>query len=342
MNANSFGQIFRVTTFGESHGPALGVIVDGCPSGVFFDGELLQKNLDRRRPGQSSVTTSRNELDRVEILSGVFEDKTLGTPIAMMVRNQDANSASYTPTHLETRRGHATDLWQDKFAHSDPRGSGRASGRETVCRVMAGSVAQMALKALCPELSVIGYVSQIGPISISEAQKKDLEKTALKSSNFVDGFETRLPHKELNAEAAKLLTQAKLEGDSFGGYIDLLIEGCPKALGQPVFHKMKADFASAFLGVGATASIRIGEADLSINGRQFHTQDEVYGGIRGGITTGESLKVQVGFKPPATVNDMAKVGRHDPCILPRAVPVIEAMANLVLVDHVLWNRLDRI
>lgn len=336
MSANSFGHIFKVTTFGESHGGGLGVVIEGCPSGVSFDMELLKKNMNRRRPGQSSVTTSRVETDTPKLLSGVFEGRTLGTPIAIMIENNNVDSSSYSQRNLEQRKGHATDLWADKFGHSDPRGSGRASGRETASRVMAGSVGQMVLKELSPNLNVCAYVSQIGPIFLGEPPSE-------LSNEFVDQFPTRMPKAELNQKATHLLEKAKSEGDSFGGVVGLQITGCPRGLGQPVFHKIKSDLASALMGIGAASSVRFGGADenYSLSGLEFHDSNKNYGGIRGGITTGEVIQCHLGFKPPATIGKMAKEGRHDPCILPRVVPVVEAMTHLVLVDHLLWVRLDR-
>lgn len=314
MSANDFGHLFRVTTFGESHGEALGCVIDGCPAGVPFDLEKLQAWLDRRRPGQNASVSSRNEPDQAEVLSGVFEGKTLGSPIAMMVRNQDARSKDYTLEKVQTRPGHAGDLWQEKFGHSDFRGSGRASGRETVARVMAGAVAEMFVRSQVPQCRVKGTIEQLGPWK---------------------GEETEAIQQGLQV--------AKAEGQSFGGTVSLVIEGAPRHLGQPVFHKLKSDLAAAMMSVGATVGVEFGEGFSSTHqaGSDFHGTAQNYGGLRGGISTGDPIGMRIAFKPASTLGKMAKEGRHDPAIVPRAVPVLEAMAWLVLADHLLWRRLDR-
>lgn len=344
MSANTFGHLFQVSTFGESHGVALGALIQGCPAGVPFDLDLLSKNLKRRRPGQSSITTARKEADEPQILSGVYEGKTLGTPMAIVVYNKDKDSSSYKAVNLEMRKGHATDLWQSKFGHSDPRGSGRASGRETLSRVLGGSVAQMALKELYPELKTFGFVSQVGPLQMDSKVVHRLAQEVRDGTLDPDHFTTRIPEPSLDDQAVHLLNEAKASGDSFGGMIDLFVSGVPKNLGQPVFKKLKSELASAILSVGAVNSVEIGFASelRSFSGARFHGQEDVYGGLRGGITTGEDLHLRVGFKPPATLGKMALEGRHDPCILPRAVPVLESMVSMVLMDQVLWTRLDRI
>ncbi len=342
MNANTFGRIFQVSTFGESHGNALGAVIQGCPAGVPFDNELLVKNLNRRRPGQSTITTARNEKDQPEILSGVYDGKTLGTPIAIIVRNEDHDSSSYTEAHLKMRKGHATDLWQSKFGHSDPRGSGRASGRETLSRVIGGSVAQMLLNVLAPDIKTSAFVSQIGSLKMDESEILEVAKSIEDQKINVDTFSTRMPLEKLDREANELLLNAKEEGESFGGMIEIFVHSTPQNLGQPVFMKLKSEFAMAMMSVGATNSFEIGFANLqrTLSGKKFHSENQSYGGLRGGISTGEDLHLRVGFKPPATLSDMAKAGRHDPCILPRAIPVLEAMANLVLADQVLLTRVD--
>ncbi|OGQ22421.1 MAG: chorismate synthase [Deltaproteobacteria bacterium RIFCSPLOWO2_02_FULL_44_10] len=325
MPANSFGQHFRITTFGESHGIALGVVIDGCPAGVLFDETLLHEWMQRRRPGSSSVVSSRNESDIPEILSGMFEGKTLGTPIAIIVRNQDARSEDYQKIKNNPRPGHADDVWQEKFGHADYRGGGRASGRETGARVMAAAIAQMFVQTISPEILIQGVITQIGPLTLTPEEQKN----------------------HFTGRVEKFLLQAKEEGKNYGGVVDLTIAGAPKGLGQPVFHKFKSDLASAYMSVGATSAVEIGDgfASASAEGSEFHRRGETespYGGIRGGITTGEPISVRVAFKPPASVLDVAKKGRHDPCIVPRALPVCEAMTWLVLADHLLWQRLDRI
>lgn len=340
MSANSFGQLFKITSFGESHGNALGVVIDGCPAGVPFNMELMTENLKKRRPGQSSVTTSRNEMDTPEILSGVFENKTLGTPICIIVRNQDQKSSDYDKIKNEARIGHADDTWKEKFGHVDPRGGGRSSGRETLARVIAGSVAQMLCQKLQPEIQIKAYSSQIAEFQLSREEKNNVWKTN------IEDFITRFPSLEKNKQIIELLEKAKNEGESYGGHVEVQINNIPRGLGQPVFHKFKSDLASAMLSIGAAISFEFGEGaeSLKLKGTEFHQSmnSAVYGGIRGGITTGEKLQFNVGFKPTSSIKDTAKQGRHDPCIVPRAVPVVEAMTWLLIADHILWARLDQI
>lgn len=338
MSANTFGQIFKVTTFGESHGPALGVIIDGCPAGVHFNHELILKNLNRRRPGQSSVTSSRQEKDEPEVLSGIFENRTLGTPICIIVRNEDQKSGDYEQIKDQARVGHADDTWKAKFGHVDHRGGGRSSGRETLSRVIAGSVAQMLCQQINPQLQVKAYSSQIGEFVIDAEELRDIWQTD------VDQFETRFPS-ERNTKIVQFLEKAKREGESYGGVVEARVKNISAGLGQPVFHKFKSDLSSAMLSLGAVSAFEFGDGFGSVSqlGTEFHkTMDsESYGGIRGGITTGEPILFRVGFKPTSSIKDVAKKGRHDPCIVPRAVPVIEAMTWLLVADHMLWARLDQ-
>lgn len=334
MPANSWGERFVCTTFGESHGPGLGVVIDGCPAGVEWDQTLLERELQRRRPG-GELVSARNEADAPEVLSGVYENKTLGTPIAILVRNQDARSQDYEK--LPPRRGHADDVWLNKFDHSDPRGGGRASGRETVARVLAGGVARMALNTMLPELKIFGYASQIGPITLEEQNAQALRHEA-------DKFPARLPSPQLASQVEELLKKAKAEGQSYGGIAEIAVVGAPRGLGQPVFNKLKSDWAAALMSVGATSALEIGEglATVQETGTDFHSGEmKVYGGIRGGISTGEELRARIHFKPTSSFLDVAKRGRHDPCIVPRAIPVLEAMTALVLMDHLLWSKTDK-
>ncbi|WP_373998343.1 chorismate synthase [Bdellovibrio bacteriovorus] len=341
MSASQFGSRFVITSFGESHGTALGVVIDGCPAGVRFDTEILKKELERRRPGHhgsGQIVSGRQETDIPEVLSGVFEEKTLGTPIAIIVRNQDARSQDYKEIKNSPRAGHADDMWKNKFGHSDHRGGGRSSGRETVSRVMAGAVAQMLLKETSPKTRVMGYASQIGPFSLTPD-----ERTQVSSKN-VDSFQARFPSNR-DVEVAELLKSAQISGDSYGGVAEILIENPPAYLGQPVFHKLKSDLARAFLSVGATNGFELGLGfdSAEVKGTEFHQgSQEAYGGIRGGISTGESILLKVSFKPTSSILDVAKKGRHDPCIVTRAIPVLEAMTWLVLADHWLWSKTDRI
>ena len=334
---NTFGELFRVTTFGESHGPALGAVIDGCPAGVALDRERIQAALNRRRPGQSAVTTPRAEPDQVELLSGLFEGKTLGTPIAAVVRNQDARSQDYSKLATEDRPGHADRVWRERFKHRDPRGGGRTSGRETLSRVIGGAVAEALLERDVPSLSTVGWVAQVGPI-IAPLPGAGLTRA------LVDLQTTRCPDPAANEAMHALIVAAKAKGDSYGGVIQLRVEGLPVGLGEPVFGKLKAVMSSALAGVGAVTGVVWGPSDLEERlmapGTVFHAVPEggrpspVYGGIQGGLSNGEPLEVRVLFKPPATLKDHAKGGRHDPCILPRAVPVLEAMLSMVLAD--LW------
>lgn len=315
MSANSFGKYFNITSFGESHGDALGVIIQGCPAGVDFNTEILNEMLFRRRPGSSKAVSGRDEKDQPKVLSGVFEGKTLGTPIAIQVLNQDARSKDYDKLKNRPRPGHADDVWQEKFGHRDHRGGGRSSGRETIARVMGGAVARMLMENRYPEMKIISKPVKIGPLENPEEK-----------------------------EIIEFLTQAKAEGQSYGGVGEVIIQNPPKSLGQPVFHKLKADLTSAIMGIGATTGIEIGEGfrAASAKGTEFHSDEKVYGGIRGGISTGEAIQFRVAFKPTSSVLDVAKQGRHDPCIVLRALVVLESMAWLVLADHDQWKQLDKV
>ena len=341
MSANQFGSRFVVTSFGESHGVALGVVIDGCPAGVTFSQALLEKEMIRRRPGHhgsNQVVSGRNEADMPEVLSGIFDGKTLGTPIAMIVRNQDARSQDYAIIQNAPRGGHADDMWKNKFGHSDHRGGGRSSGRETVARVMAGSVARMMMAEVSAPTKVIGYASQIGPFQLTQ------EERAQVADKDIDSFQARFPSARQN-EVAELLKTAQENGESHGGIAEILIQNPPAYLGQPVFHKLKSDLAQAFLSVGAANGFELGLGfeSASVKGTNFHqSSQDVYGGIRGGISTGESILLRVSFKPTSSILDVAKKGRHDPCIVTRAIPVLESMTWLVLADHYLWAKTDRI
>ncbi|MBX2987709.1 MAG: chorismate synthase [Bdellovibrionaceae bacterium] len=344
MGANVFGQRFQLMSFGESHGVALGAVIDGCPAGVIFDEELLRREMGRRRPGQSALTTSRQEADEVEILSGVYEGRTLGTPIAVMVRNRDQRSPDYATIAQQPRPGHADDVWKEKFGHSDPRGGGRSSGRETLSRVIGGALARMFLRQEVPPLHVLGMTSQVGDLLLTEEDRRLLAAQDPASVN-VDAHAARFPSLHA-ARAEEKILAAREAGDSLGGAAEIWITSPPKGLGQPVFHKLKADLAAAMMSVGATSAVEIGagvEAGAA-RGQEFHVDaaGDVYGGIRGGIASGETIRVRVSFKPTSSIHDVAKKGRHDPFIVTRAVPVLEAMAWMVMADHVLWARTDRV
>lgn len=343
---NRFGRLFTFTTFGESHGPAMGAVIDGCPAGVIWKQELLDQFLERRRPGKSNLTSGRQEHDRVEILSGVFDGKTLGTPIAAVIRNADARSEDYRPEALATRPGHATDLWQEKYGHSDPRGSGRASGRETVSRVIAGAVARMLVEQLHPEIRVLGFVEKIGPVEISSEERDVVLRTYENNPSRVDEFSLRCPVPQKNQAMEDLLRAAKENGESYGGVAAIRLLHVPRGLGEPVFYKLKSTLSSAFMSIGATMGFEIGAGFASgeASGAEFHSPEagvDNYGGLRGGITTGEPIALRIAFKPTSSRREMALKGRHDPCIVPRAVPVLEAMAWTVLADQLLLNRTNK-
>lgn len=352
-SANTFGQVFRLTTFGESHGVGLGAVIEGCPSGIPFDLDLIEKELMRRRPGQHGLSSQRpqsdrNEEDQVELISGVYEGVTLGTPIAMLVRNKDQRSKDYSNIKSSPRPGHADDLWQGKYTHYDHRGGGRSSGRETVGRVLGGAVAGMLLQELSPKTQVTGFITQIGPIQLSDREIKDIKNNTV-NSQFVDQYKTRIPNKEKDKEASDLLEVAKEEGKSYGALVEVQIHQPPKFLGQPVFHKLKSDLTAAMLSVGATVGVEFGggfslakEEGSYLHGEKGKDHPEIYGGIRGGISTGEDIHLRIAIKPTSTVLDVAKKGRHDPCVALRAIPVFEAMARLVLADHLLQKRFDNL
>ncbi len=331
---NTFGQLFRLTTFGESHGPAMGALIDGCPAGVPLETEAIQAALNRRRPGQSALVSPRQELDTVEVLSGVYEGKTLGTPIAAVVRNENARPQDYAQLSTVDRPGHADAVWRARFGHRDPRGGGRTSGRETLSRVIGGAVAEALLRRDVPSIRSVAWVCQVG------ALKAPAMKTA-PTRPAVDAHATRCPDPQVAEAMAAAILEAKEAGDSLGGAIAARIDGVPVGWGEPVFGKMKAVLAYALGGIGAVTGVVWGSddvlCDIAKRGREFHQPGEfgpsqVYGGIQGGLSNGEPLLLTVFFKPPSTLDAHAKGGRHDPCILPRAVPVVEAMVSLVLAD----------
>jgi chorismate synthase len=334
---NTFGHVFQVHTFGESHGLALGVVIDGCPSNVNIDEQKIINYMSRRRPGQNEFVTARNESDSYKILSGVFESKTLGTPIAAEVYNENQNSKDYE--NLKPRKGHADSSWVQKFEHSDLRGGGRSSGRETLSRVLAGSIARQALETLNPDLKIYVWVDSVGPIK----NKLALEKFEMKFQIY-EGLQCLLgfPDESQTEDLKQLLAEAKLNGESYGGVVRVKIKNLKPGLGQPVFSKLKADLASALFSIGAVQGLNLGAADVHLKGTEFHAQNAPYGGIQGGISTGEDIDLEIKMKPTSSIMDVAKRGRHDPCILPRALVVIESMLALVLVDHLLLSRLDRI
>jgi len=358
---NSFGQLFRVTTFGESHGGGIGVVIDGCPPRINISEADLQRELDRRRPGQSKLTTQRKEEDRCEILSGVFEGKTLGTPIAIAVRNKDARPEDYNEIAGKFRPSHADYTYEAKYGIRNWQGGGRASARETIGRVAAGAVAKKVLSALYPDFELIAYVREIHEVTAkidrSTVKMEDVEK------NIV-----RCPDSSAAKKMISLIEQVRDEGDSVGGVIECIARGIAPGLGEPVFDKLEADLAKAMLSIPATKGFEIGSgfAATRMRGSQHNdpfemregkirTRTNNSGGVQGGISNAEDIYFRVAFKPPATIaleqktvtsskqqSQLAARGRHDPCVLPRAVPIVEAMAALVLCDHALRQNAIRL
>ncbi len=326
MRGNKFGKLFSFVTFGESHGEALGVVLDGVSAGLDFSLEALQLELDRRAPGRVAGTTNRKEADKAEVLSGIFEGKTLGTPIAVIVRNTNQRSKDYDKLKTEYRPGHADETTQNKYGIRDHRGGGRSSGRETLARVIAGYFAGL----MIPKIKVRAYISKMGPFESTVEELRERED--ISPYNF--------PNTDKNTEIKKYLLGLKANGESVGGRISVLIEGTPVGLGEPAFDKLKADFAKSLLSIGACVSFSfgLGEEMANLMGSEVSTQRGNFGGIEGGISNGEDIFLTTTFKPTSTVGEKAKEGRHDPCILPRAVPVVEAMVKCVLADHLLRQR----
>ncbi len=327
MASNFFGDLLRITTFGESHGPALGVVIDGCPAGIPLTVEDFLPELARRRPGQSAVTTARKEDDAPEILSGVFEDKTTGMPIAVIVRNVNQRSEDYERLRLEYRTGHADQTYAEKYGHRDHRGGGRSSGRETVARVIAGVVAR---KLLPPETHIIGHTIKIGAHEAKKFLPDTIEQNPVRCADPAVA-------KEMEATILKL----KQEGNSVGGLIQIRVQKPPKSLGDPVFRKLKERLADGIMSIGAVTGFSYGAgfATAEMHGQDYVTNPENFGGILGGISTGDDLVLTVSIKPASSVGETAKQGRHDPCIVPRVIPVAEAIVALVLADCLLLQRI---
>lgn len=353
MGINHFGHHFRMSTFGESHGTSIGLIIEGCPAGIIWDQELLLYNLSRRRPGKhnqkKNINSDRNEKDIPILHSGIFEGKSLGTPIALSIENTDQKSSDYTHIKNHARPGHADHVWKSKYEHWDYRGGGRASGRETACRVMAGSIAQMLLKELSPETKSFAFVDRVFDQEVSNIYEnfqtlKELEHPW----SSIDSQVTRIPHGPTAKQVESLLIKAKDEGKSYGGSASLFISAPPAFIGEPIFYKLKNALSNAFMSIGAVCAVEManGIAASYFEGSKYH--DPVnkapfkYAGINGGIATGEDIHFRIYFKPTASVLHTAKKGRHDPCIIPRAIPVLEAMANLVIADLLLLKKTNKI
>ena len=352
-----FGQLFRITTFGESHGGGIGVVIDGCPSQISLGKAEIQRELDRRRPGQSKIVSSRSESDCCEILSGVFEGKTLGTPIAILVRNEDARPEAYEALKETFRPSHADFTYEAKYGIRNWQGGGRASARETIGRVAAGAVAREVLSQLYPGLEILAYVIQAHDISAS------VDPGRVKLGE-VEATPVRCPDQAAAERMMQAIDQAREEGDSLGGVIECVVRGAPPGLGEPVFDKLEADLAKAMLSLPATKGFEIGSgfAAAAMKGSEHNDPFELRegkvrtttnrsGGVQGGISNGENIIFRVAFKPTATIarsqqtvtasgeaTTLKARGRHDPCVLPRAVPMVEAMAALVICDHALRQR----
>ena len=330
MASNSFGNLLRITTFGESHGVALGVVIDGCPAGIALSAGDFLSELARRRPGQSAVTTARSESDAPEILSGVFEGKTTGMPITVIVRNADQKSADYDKLRNEFRVGHADQAFAEKYGHRDHRGGGRQSGRETVARVIAGVVARKILPA---DTRITGSTKQVGPIEAEVYKPDTIEKNPVRCADPAAA-------KLMEAYVLKL----KAEADSTGGLIEIRIQHPPKNLGDPVFAKLKSRLADAVMTIGAVTGFSYGAGfrTACMRGSEYAANPENFGGMLGGISTGDTIVCTVSIKPSSSIGQVAKEGRHDPCIVPRVIPVIEAMIALVLADCYLLQNAYRL
>ena len=351
---NTFGELFRLTTFGESHGPGVGGVIDGMPPGVEVELDFIQHELDRRRPAQSALTTARKEGDKVEILSGVFEGKTTGCPIGFLVRNENQHSNDYDNLRNLFRPSHADFTYFKKYGLRDHRGGGRTSARETIARVVGGAFAKLALRRL--GISITAYTSQVGHIALPGTYA-DLDLSLVESNPV------RCPDEKVAEEMAKLIAEVKAEGDTIGGIISCVVKGCPPGLGEPVFGKLHARLGAAMLSINAVKGFEYGAGFAGVTQRGSE-QNDVFvrrsdgsigtltnrsGGIQGGISNGEDIYFRVAFKPVATllreqqtvdiagnaVSVKAR-GRHDPCVLPRAVPIVEAMTSMVLLDSYMF------
>ena len=352
---NTYGNIFTLTSFGESHGEAVGGVVDGMPAGIDIDLDFIQSELDRRRPGQSAITTSRKEADKVELLSGVFEGKSTGCPIGFVVRNTNQHSKDYENMRNVFRPSHADYTYTSKYGVRDYRGGGRSSARITISRCVAGALAKLALRQV--GVSVTAYTSQVGDIAIdTDYRNHDFSK--------IETNAVRCPDLEAAAKMEKLIAEVKGKGDTIGGIITCVIKGCPAGLGEPEFGKLHAALGSAMLGINAVNGFEYGAGFACVNRRGselndvftegFHTTTNNSGGIQGGISNGEDIYFRIAFKPVATLlmeqhtvdkdgnpTTLTARGRHDPCVLPRAVPIVEAMAAMTILDYYLLSKTVR-
>ena len=354
MPGNSIGKMFKLTTFGESHGVAIGGVIDGCPAGLEIDVDSVQTDLNRRRPGQSAIVTQRKEPDTVEFLSGIFEGKSTGTPIGFVIKNANQKSKDYSHIKDTYRPSHADYTYDEKYGVRDYRGGGRSSARETACRVVAGSIA----KQLLGNLKITAYVSSVGKIELNKSYQ-DLDFSEIEKNPV------RCPDPELASEMEAYIKEVRADGDTVGGIVDCVIENVPKGLGEPVFDKLHAELGKAMLSINAVKGFEYGSGFEGTKMRgsehndQFNTdgstKTNLSGGIQGGISNGMDIYFKVAFKPVATliqkqhtINskgeevEMQGKGRHDPCVVPRAVPIVESMAALVLADFYLQNKSSKI
>ena len=355
---NTFGRLFRITTWGESHGGGVGVVIDGCPSQLAINEEEIQLELDRRRPGQNKLVTPRDEADKVHILSGIFEGETLGTPISLMVYNKDAKPEAYKNMKDTFRPSHADYTYEAKYGTRNWQGGGRSSARETIGRVAAGAIAKKIL--IKDSIDTIAYVRQIHTITA------EINRDVIKQEE-VEKSLVRCPHKESSDLMVERVEKARDEGDSLGGVIECVIRNVPVGLGEPVFDKLKADLAKAMMSLPATMGVEFGSGfegtfltgsehndAFYMEGDRVRTKTNHSGGMQGGISNGEDIYFRIAFKPTATIfkkqssvtsdykeTELQAKGRHDPCVIPRAVPIVEAMANLVILDHLLINKINQ-
>ena len=350
MSSNTFGNIFTLTTFGESHGDSIGGIIDGCPSGKKINIDLVQTDLDRRKPGQSKIVTQRKEDDTVEILSGLFEGKTTGTPIGFVIKNKDHKSTDYSHIKESYRPSHADYVYEKKYGNRDYRGGGRSSARETACRVVAGSIA----KQILSNIQINAYVSKVGSVSINKTHS-ELDFNNIEKNNV------RCPDLSTAKEMEELIMKIRKDGDTVGGVITCVIKNTPLGIGEPVFKKLHSELGAAMLSINAVKGFEYGSGfdGTKMRGSQHNdiinpdgtTKTNNSGGIQGGISNGMDIYFNVAFKPVATImrnqesidsegkkTTIKGRGRHDPCVVPRAVPIVEAMAALVILDYLLINK----
>ncbi len=354
MAGNTFGNFFKLTTFGESHGEAIGGVIDGCPAGVSIDLDAIENQMMRRRPGQSAIVTQRKEADTVRFLSGIFEGKTTGSPIGFIIENTNQKSADYTHIKDSYRPSHADYTFDKKYGYRDYRGGGRSSARETACRVAAGAIASQLLGAI----AITGYVSSVGDLTLEKPyQELDF--------NTVDSNVVRCPDAEMASKMIAKIKEIKKQGDTIGGIITCVIQNVPVGLGEPVFDKLHAQLGKAMLSINAVKGFEFGSGfkGATMNGSEHNdlfnqdgtTKSNLSGGVQGGISNGMDIYFRVAFKPVATIMqkqqtinskgekvEMQGKGRHDPCVVPRAVPIVEAMAALTIADFWLANKLSKL